>query len=92
MAKHTAGGAFYSTEDLIRMATLGQFGQMSNVAGRAFTRLRQLEVENAELRQRVVELENVQTVADSQYPTEVSVEDNDGEVDTNPGNLYNVDY
>ena len=92
MAKHTAGGAFYSTEDLIRMAQLNQFGQMSNVAGRAFAQLRRLEVENSELRQRVIELENVQTVADSQYPSDISVDDSEGGIDNNPGNLYNIDY
>lgn len=89
MARHTNGGAFYSTDDLIRMARLGNFGQMSNVAGRAFARLRQLEVENAELRQRVTELENIQTVADSEYPVNTKSNEDTG---TSGGSLYDVQY
>lgn len=91
MARHTNGGAFYSTDDLIRMARLGNFGQFSNVAGRAFVRLRQLEVENQELRQRVTELENVQTVADSEYPinTDAEVSEDTG---STGGSLYDVEY
>lgn len=79
MAKPTQGGAMYSTDDLIRMATLGQFGNMSMMVARAMTRLKELELENAQLYERVQELENIQTVADP------------GSLDDTEGHTYSSD-
>lgn len=56
MSKHTPQGTFYTTDDLIRMAQLNQFGRYSTVLGRALVRLRQYEVENQQLKDALSQL------------------------------------
>lgn len=64
MARHVPGGSFYTTDDLLRFASMNNFGPMSPAVGRALLRLKRFEEEVPSLRQRIIELENIQTIAD----------------------------
>ena len=57
--KYTAQGAFYTTEDLIRMCQLESFGQHSGMIGRALIKLKLLEEENKQLKEVVKQLQTV---------------------------------
>jgi hypothetical protein len=50
MARHGEAGAFYTTDDLIRMARLESFGQYSAMLERVFVKLKQYESENKQLK------------------------------------------
>jgi hypothetical protein len=50
MARHGENGAFYTTDDLIRMARLENFGQFSAMLERVFVKYKQLDAENKQLK------------------------------------------
>jgi len=56
MARYSETGAFYTTDDLIRMAKLESFGQYSPMLERAFIKLKNYEKENTQLRTLVAQL------------------------------------
>jgi hypothetical protein len=62
MAKHRPGGAFYSTDDLYKMAQLGHFGTYSLVIARALSRLKSLENENAALKEILESYERIDEI------------------------------
>lgn len=64
MAKHTPQGTMYTTDDLIRMARMGNFGsQYSLMIARALQKLKYYEQENKRLRDVIVSLEESQALA-----------------------------
>lgn len=62
MARHGPGGAFYSTDDLIKMARLDQFGVYSPVICRALLKLKQTEDENAKLIETIESYEKMEEI------------------------------
>lgn len=62
MAKNRLGGAFYSTDDLLKMAQLGNFGNYSPVLYRALTRLKNLEIENSNLKETISSYEKIDEI------------------------------
>ena len=52
-------GKFYSTDDLIKMGQLGNYGSYSPVVTRALIRLKQLEEDNKQLKETI---ESYQTI------------------------------
>lgn len=58
MARHGENGAFYTTDDLIRMARLENFGQFSAMLERVFVKYKQLDAENKQLKTLVGQLKD----------------------------------
>jgi len=56
MARYGENGAFYTTDDLIRMAKLESFGQYSPMLERVFIKLKNYEKENSQLKTLVSQL------------------------------------
>jgi len=56
MAKYGENGAFYTTDDLIRMSRLESFGQYSAMLERVFVKLKAYESENKQLKTLVNQL------------------------------------
>ena len=84
MAQHRRGGAFYSTDDLIKMAQLGNFGNYSPVILRALARLKGLENEVRELRNAISYYES----ANAKDETQVIESDPEGTVIEDLNDLY----
>lgn len=67
MARYGETGAFYTTDDLIRMARLESFGQYSAMLERVFVKFKSYEKENSHLKTLVTQLKaELETRAEGQ--------------------------
>lgn len=57
-------GKFYTTDDLIKMGQLGNYGNYSPVVTRALIKLKQLEDENKELKSIIESYQNIDGIKD----------------------------
>lgn len=87
MAKHQPGGAFYSTDDLLKMAQLGHFGNYSPVIYRALVRLKKLEVENTDLKATVSAYERIDEIR-KEYESDTPPDEPSGAVIDDLSDLY----
>ena len=62
MAQGRNGGISYSTDDLIKLAQLGNFGTYSPVIARALMKLKIVEVENKELKEIISNYESIDDI------------------------------
>jgi hypothetical protein len=58
-------GKFYTTEDLIKMAQLGNFGNFSPMLARAMIKLKNLEIENTQLKSTIESYQKIDAIKDN---------------------------
>lgn len=68
-------GKFYTTDDLIKMGQLGNYGNYSLVVTRALIRLKQLELENKELKSILESYQKIDGIKESYENGEIGLTD-----------------